>query len=95
MRIEKICRSEFSKFLGLMFSKIKTTLFVFDSDVKLSIHSFFVFSAIDLAFLDRNKKVIETKRLKPFRVYFPKKKYRYLVEGNNLKLKIGSTITFK
>jgi uncharacterized membrane protein (UPF0127 family) len=78
-----------------MFSGIKTTLFIFDSDVRYSIHSFFVFSTIDLAFLDKNKKVIETKMLKPFRIYFPKKSYRYLVEGKNLKLKIGSTATFK
>ncbi len=95
MRIEKICRSEFSKFLGLMFSRIKTTLFVFDSDVRYSIHSFFVFSTIDLVFLDKNRRVIETERLKPFRIYFPKKSYRYLIEGKNLRLKIGSTITFK
>lgn len=95
MKIEKICRSEFSKFSGLMFSRIKTTLFVFDTDIKHSIHSFFVFGTIDLAFLDERRNVIETKKLKPFRVYFPKKSYRYLIEGKNLNLRIGSTITFK
>lgn len=95
MKIEKICRSGFSKFLGLMFSPIKTTLFVFDRDVRHSVHSFFVFSAIDLAFLDKNKRVVEVKRLKPFRIYFPKKKYRYLIEGKKLGLKIGSRVTFK
>ena len=42
---------------------------------------FFVFYPIDLIFLNKNKEVVELKRnLRPFSIYSPKKKTKYILE---------------
>ncbi len=77
----KILNSSLSKFLGLMFRKKQTLIFKFKKEVKHSIHMFFVFFPIDVIFLDKNNKIIETKmNLKPFSIYFPKNKFNTLIE---------------
>ncbi|MBD3203090.1 DUF192 domain-containing protein [Candidatus Woesearchaeota archaeon] len=80
----KICRSIFSKTLGLMFTKPikdKCLIFVFEKKTKINLHMFFVFYPIDVVFLDKNKKVIEIKEnFKPFRIYNSKKKANYVIE---------------
>tara|TARA_Y100000034_G_scaffold89023_1_gene106978 strand:- start:2859 stop:3197 length:339 start_codon:yes stop_codon:yes gene_type:complete len=75
--------SPFNKLIGLMF-KSKTNdnlLFEFNKDVKMSIHSYFVFFDFLAIWLDRNNKVIEWKIVKPFSfIVKPKKPYSKLIE---------------
>lgn len=101
MKNYKICRSWFSKARGLMLSKKKNLVFVFDKEKKIGLHMFFVFFPIDVLFLDKNKRIIEIKRnLKPFSFYTSKNKAKYVVElaeKNNYKIrdKINFKETFK
>ncbi|MBW3015102.1 DUF192 domain-containing protein [Candidatus Woesearchaeota archaeon] len=77
----KICKSLFSQAIGLMFSRKMAAVFEFNRKQQVSLHMFFVFYSIDVAFLDQNKRVIEIgKDFKPFRFYKAKNKVKYLVE---------------
>ena len=96
------CRSAFSKATGLMFRKIKNKamVFFFEKERRISLHMFFVFSQIDVIFLDKERKVIEIKkRFRSFRFYKSKKKISYVIElpegtidKNNIEL--GNRIDF-
>ena len=44
------------------------------------IHTWFMSFPIAVLFLDDYMRVIERVRLKPFKLYFPKKKFRYFLE---------------
>lgn len=95
----KICKSIFSQTRGLMFSKPKNLVFIFDREKKVSVHSFFVFFNIDLFYLDRKKRIIEIKRnMKSFSHYSPSKSASYLVEmpskNVNQKLTVGDQLSF-
>jgi uncharacterized membrane protein (UPF0127 family) len=83
MKIIK-CESIFSRLKGLMFSKrLKDSalLFVFPKESRISLHMFFVFFPIDVAFLNEKMKVVDLKqRLKPFTVYTSKKPAKYVLE---------------
>jgi uncharacterized membrane protein (UPF0127 family) len=77
----KICKSTWSKVRGLMFSKRKNLIFIFEKEEVVPLHMFFVFFPIDVLFLDKNKKIVEIKRdFKPFSYYRPKNKAMYVVE---------------
>lgn len=77
----KICKSAFSKALGLMFSRKKTLIFIFSKEKTISLQMFFVFFPIDVLFLDKNKKVVEIKKnFKPFTFYTSRKKAKYIIE---------------
>ncbi len=76
----KICKSFFSKARGLMFSRRKNLMFVFDDEKRRSLHMWFVFFPIEVLFLDKDKKIVEKVRLKPFSFYKSKEKARYVVE---------------
>lgn len=78
MKIE-ICKTWFSKFRGLMFSKKKNLLFVFKEEKTIAIHMFFVFFSINIIYFDKNKK--ETARVKayPFTILKPRKA-KYILE---------------
>ena len=95
-----VCKSAFRKFKGLMFSKQKNLVFMFDKKVKHSIHMFFVFYPIDIIFLDENFNVVELKQsLKPWKIYFPKQEYKYFIELNiraisRSKTQIGDKVMF-
>jgi len=68
---------------GLMFKSYKTEnlLFEFSRNVKLSIHSFFVFFPFVAIWLDNQNKVIEKKIINPFTpLVSPKKEFRKLIE---------------
>ena len=67
------------KVMGLMFSKKRNLLFELNNK-NITVHGFFVFFPIHLYFLDENFNVVEKKILKPFRIYFPKCKAKWLVE---------------
>ncbi|HLC80257.1 DUF192 domain-containing protein [Candidatus Woesearchaeota archaeon] len=80
-REERFCYSLFSQLRGLMFSKRKNLVFVFDKERNISLHNWFVFFPIDVLFLDSKKQIVEIKKgLRPFGFYFAKKKARYIVE---------------
>jgi uncharacterized membrane protein (UPF0127 family) len=70
--------------IGLMFSrrkKAKALIFDLKKEVKMKIHSLFVFFPFLSIWLDGNKKVIEVKKITPFNFsILPSRKFRYLIE---------------
>lgn len=74
----------FNKFLGLMFKRksFSTPLvFNFKKQVNLKIHSFFVFFPFLAIWFDEDNKIIETKKVMPFRKNIsPKRKFKSLLE---------------
>ncbi len=72
------------KFSGLMFSrreKAGILLFSFKRKQKIAIHSFFVFYPFIAVWLDKKKKVVDVKIVKPFTAcVYPEKKAISLVE---------------
>lgn len=92
------CRSWFSIFRGLMFSRRKNLLFVFDRDRKVSIHMLFVFFSIDIYWLDKDFRVIDLKKnVKPFTFVGSDKKVKYVLEisKGNFDFKLGDKIKTK
>jgi len=96
----KICRTALSQARGLMFSSKKNLIFVLDPERRQSLHMFFVFFPIDVFYLDSAKKIVEIKRdFKPFTVYMPSKKAKYIAEiakdkEKFKKIKIGKKFIF-
>ncbi|MFT4303218.1 MAG: DUF192 domain-containing protein [Candidatus Woesearchaeota archaeon] len=92
----------FGKALGLMFkNKVKEPLiFIFKKETYVPLHMWFVFTTIDVIYLDKNKKVIEIKKnFKPFTYYHPKNKARYVIElqKNSITkfdIKLGQQLSF-
>ncbi|MBW2996382.1 DUF192 domain-containing protein [Candidatus Woesearchaeota archaeon] len=77
----EVVNSVFGKARGLMFSRKKNLMFVFDEEKRISLHMFFVFFPIDVLFLDKDKKIVEIKKnFKPFTFYKSKEKAKYVVE---------------
>ena len=75
------CNSWFSIFRGLMFSRRRNLLFVFDKERKVSIHMLFVFFSIDIYWLDEDFRVIDLrKKVKPFTFVESDKKAKYVLE---------------
>jgi len=75
--------SELEKFSGLMFrtNKTRNLLFGFKKDIRLSIHSIFVFFKFLIIWLDKDNKVLEYQIVNPFTVAVkPKKPFRKLLE---------------
>lgn len=92
----RICKSFFSKALGLMFrssSSHQDMLFKFDKEQNIGIHMFFVFYPIDVIWLDKNFKVVDAKTLRPFTFYNPKRKAKYVIELREGMIKKRGTIT--
>jgi uncharacterized membrane protein (UPF0127 family) len=96
-----ICKSIFSKSIGLMFRiKPKSLVFVFEKEKKTPLHMLFVFFPIDVLYLDKNKKIVEMKKsLMPFHFYSPRRKAKYVVELpfgaiERTKTKVGDKIEF-
>jgi uncharacterized membrane protein (UPF0127 family) len=66
----KLCKNPWSQARGLMFSRPRVLVFQFDCPRQISLHMFFVFFPIDVAFLDEGMVVVDIKRnFLPFRVY--------------------------
>lgn len=79
------------------FKPKKILVFRFDKEKVRSLHMFFVFCNLDVIFLDNNKKIVETAKLRPFSIYTPKYKSKYIIEmpegyGKNLLKKIINKI---
>ena len=101
----EICGTFFKKFLGLMFrTKLKNKCLFFmsgkESIVDSSIHMFFVFFPIDVAWLDKDFKVVDIRlNLKPFSlVASPKRPAKYIIEakaGRLNSLRIGDLFELK
>lgn len=90
----KFCKSEFSKIMGLMFTRrMKQALvFVFKKESIQHIHMFFVWYPIDVLWLDKNKKVVQLKEnLQPFRIILAKKPAKYIIELEYGKIKRSKT----
>lgn len=79
----KVC-SFFIRIIGLMFSRrqnARALIFEFNKDVKIGIHSLFVFYDFVAVWLDKENKVLEFQRVKPFCFFIiPEKKFRKLIE---------------
>jgi hypothetical protein len=80
----RICKSALCQTIGLMFSRSindQALMFEFPREIKLGLHMWFVFYPIDVVFLDSEKRVVELKEdFKPFTVYRPKNKSKYVIE---------------
>ena len=94
----KECKSIWSKGRGLMFTKkIKPLIMEFKKEQKVSLHMGFVFYPIDVIYLNDKFKVVELKeRFKPFTIYNPKNKAKYIMELEEgkiqkNKIKVGDT----
>lgn len=87
----KIVKNWLLQGLGLMFSWKRTLIFDLGKEKREGLHMWFVFFAIDVYFLDRDRRIIEIKKgLKPFTFYFPERKARYILETPyKLPLKTG------
>lgn len=77
--------SFFKRFKGLMLKKNIKEAMIFDTSHSKnkyfsSIHSFFMLKTIDVYFIDKKMKVYEIARLKPWRIYIPKKKAKFILE---------------
>lgn len=99
---EKVCRSIFSKSLGLMFSrKSNSLIFVFREEKIIPLHMLFVFYPIDVLFLNKEKIIVEIKEnFRPFAFYTPKNKAKYIIELPNSAIeksgtKLGDKVSFK
>ncbi|MBL7148326.1 MAG: DUF192 domain-containing protein [Nanoarchaeota archaeon] len=94
----KFCKTSWSKFKGLMFSKKlnKVLIFINKKEKNTPIHMLFVFYPIDVIWLNSKKEVIKIKRnLKPFSYINPKVKAKYVLEvpvNYNKNIKIKDTI---
>lgn len=90
------CVSLWKKAKGLMFSKKKNLLFVFDKPQKVSLHMLFVFFPIWAVYLDEKKKVGSIEKLLPFfSTYNPQEKAKYVLElVKKPELKPGDTLTW-
>ena len=78
----ELCDTLFKNFRGLMFSPKKNIILVAPRESKThsSIHSFFVFYPFNAVFLNKNKEVVDHKRIAPFSMYTPKRPAKYVLE---------------
>jgi uncharacterized protein len=75
------CPHLLQKAKGLMFSPQKDLIFEEKTERFVPLHMFFVFYAIDVLFLNKDKKVVEIKEwFKPFTFYSPQNKAQYIIE---------------
>jgi len=87
---------------GLMFRRRldKALLFVLPEETKMgaAIHSYFVFFPFDIIWLNRDKKIVDMRTVRPFRLFeAPGKRAKYFIElpaGSikKAKIKIGDKI---
>lgn len=82
IEIDAVKMNGLGKFRGLMFRFDKMPLlFSFDEDVRIAIHSLFVWFKFLAVWLDSNGNVLDLKVVKKFRFYArPDRKFRHLIE---------------
>ena len=89
----KMCIKFKDRLIGLCFKKNINEVLCFPRCN--SIHTFFMFSKIDVIMCDKNFKIIKIiKNLKPNRIILPQKNVYYIIEAkpNQLKFNIGERI---
>ncbi len=93
----KFCKSILSKIRGLMFSKKKNLLFIFNRSTYVDLHMLFVFFPVDALYLNENWEIIEIKHMKPFWPYYKaKNKAKYVLELTEKHMfKIGDKVRFE
>ena len=95
-----LCKDDFSKIMGLMFTteQKNVLVFKFKKEKNIALHMFFVFYPIDVLFLSKSKVVVDKKEnFKSFTLYKSKKKAMYAIEMPNGFIKktgIGDEIEF-
>lgn len=97
-----LCKNIISQSIGLLLkTKAKPLLFIFKKEEKHAFHMIMVFCAIDIIFLDKNKKIVDMKeKFKPFEFFKPRKKAKYVLEVpcktiKRSQSKIGDSVSFK
>lgn len=100
----KVCDTVFSKTFGLMFrSRLASADGILlvarkESVAHTSIHSFFVFFPFDAIWMNEEKKIVDMKRVYPFRAFvYPRAPAKYVLElavGQLEKIQIGDTLSF-
>ena len=94
----KFADSYYKRLKGLMFKKTINYGLVIKTKYSSAIHTSFMRFNIDVYFLDKNKKIFEIVKLKPWDKYKPSKNATYILEvkENALKnkLKKGDEIEF-
>ncbi len=67
---------------GLMFSGRRNLIIDFGKESRFStiVHMFFVFFPADIYWLDEQLNLVDYRKAKPFGIYIPKSKARYVVE---------------
>ena len=73
----------------------KLYVFHFKREKRIDLHTFMCFYPIYLYFLNKKKKVVEIKLMRPFRIYISKNKAKYIVESmNDLDILVGDKVNF-
>ena len=70
----KICKTLISQIRGLMFSRKKNLVFVYDKPTLVDLHMLFVFFPIDALYINDGR-IVEIKHMKPFRGTYKAKHY--------------------
>jgi len=74
----------YERVLGLMFRPkryAKSLVFEFKKDVRIPLHSMFVFFPFKVIWFDKNDNIVEERIIKPFRPFIrPKAKFRRFIE---------------
>lgn len=94
----EIAKTFFEKAKGLMFSKKKNILFLFNNERLFPIHSWFVFFPFDAVYLNSKKRVVEiVKQIKPFKILIKNTKPAlYLLElAEKNHIKVGDYLNWK
>ncbi len=75
------CANSFlSKIIGLMFSKPRAVLMIFQKTSKVSLHTWFVFFPLQIYYMDGYGRVVESTTMNPFSFYSPKADASYILE---------------
>jgi len=92
-----VCKSTFSKAIGLMFSGRRNLIFNFDEERRISLHMMFVFFPIWAVYLNDEKEVVNIKKLLPFiSMCYPKEKAKYILElVEKPEIKVGDKLSFE
>ncbi|NPA47197.1 MAG: DUF192 domain-containing protein [Thermococci archaeon] len=99
----RIADTFFRRFKGLMFERGINHALVFvlpiETRINASIHMFFMFEDIDVMWLDSTRRVVDFKRARKMRIYYPESPAKYIIEGpvgiiKTLKVEKGDLITW-
>jgi uncharacterized membrane protein (UPF0127 family) len=66
---------------GLRFRESGAMLFRFETPTRATVDSLFVRDELALYFFDRDRRLVDSERLMPYRLYRPTSQYRYLLES--------------